>query len=546
MDHSTKKSIKAFYDHFWESYKEELGTSLKVDLAVSLSKNASVILDAGCGKGSLVRLLASIFPEKYTVGIDISAKACKIVHRNVQNSNTEFIVADLAYLPLRNCSFDLTIFSEVIEHIFVQERKAVIRELRRLVKPSGRLLLTTPHCLHPIILLRKILNRISRGKIQLSDQPYDYPLSPRSLITLLRKTGWEIQSLYLDKYTTGTRIKIRLPRFSIFAIQISIVAYPKVFACALDMFDEYPKVVAIVLTWNSKKDIIECLRSLKRLKYPNYEIIVVDNASTDGTPKALKSNFSDITLIRNKQNLGFGGGFNVGINEAIRRKADYVACLNSDIILDEHFLMELVKAGELNEKIGGLCPIAYYYDQPNRINGAGGTVRIIHSKVFGCGKLDKGQYSKVEETGMLCGPALVLKMKALLNVGFLDTDYFYGPEDMDIALRLMRCGYKIIFVPGAKLWHKGRGATGGKITPLTVYFSIRNHLLFAKKHAGKLELVIFRMYFWLFFLPFTLLRFLIFGKKNHIDAAIKGVLKCVNPQLHLQDNYMVRKLLGCQ
>ena len=290
------------------------------------------------------------------------------------------------------------------------------------------------------------------------------------------------------------------------------------------MFDNFPKIVAIVLTWNSKRDIVECLRSLKHLAYPNYEVIIVDNASTDGTPEILKNHFSDLTLIRNKINLGFGGGFNVGIKEAIKRKADYVVCLNSDIILGEHCFSELVKVGEMGRKVGGLCPIAYYYDRPKRVNGAGGKIGIIHSKVFDSGKLDKGQYSKPKETGMLCGPALVLKVEALLDIGFLDTDYFYGPEDMDIALRLIKHGYKIIFVPLAKLWHKGRGATGGAITPLTIYFSVRNYLLFAKKHASHLERKVFLIYFWLFFLPFTLLRFFILGKEKHIDATLKGVV----------------------
>jgi len=309
------------------------------------------------------------------------------------------------------------------------------------------------------------------------------------------------------------------------------------------MLTTYPKVVVIVLTWNSENDIIECLVSLRLLKYPNYEIIVVDNASTDRTPNIVKDNFPDVTLIINKKNLGFGGGFNVGIKEAIRRKADYIVCLNSDIVVDEHFLLELVKVGELSENVGGLCPIAYYYDQPNRINGAGGIVRIIHSKVFGCGEIDRGQYNKTKETRMLCGPALVLKRKALLDIGFFDTEYFYGPEDMDMALRLIKKGYKIMFVPHAKLWHKRRGATGGRITPLNMYFHVRNFLLFANKHASnKLELFISVLYFWLFDFPLTLLRALIFGGKHYVDAVIKGIIWHINPKILPSDEEMVKLL----
>jgi len=296
----------------------------------------------------------------------------------------------------------------------------------------------------------------------------------------------------------------------------------------------------IVLTWNSENHITECLASLRLLRYPNYEIIVVDNASKDRTPNIVKDSFPDVTLIINKKNLGFGGGFNVGIKEAINKKADYIVCLNSDVVVDEHFLLELVKVGELSEKVGGLCPIAYYYNQPNRINGAGGTVRIIHPKVFGCGEIDKGQYGKTKETRMLCGPALVLKRKALLDIGFFDTEYFYGPEDMDIALRLLKNGYRILFVSRAKLWHKGYGATGGKITSVNVYFSVRNMLLFAKKHANKIEWILFLTYFSLFYFPFLLFRFLIFRQKEKIKFSIKGIIKYLNPQLLPQDDVVVK------
>ena len=298
----------------------------------------------------------------------------------------------------------------------------------------------------------------------------------------------------------------------------------------------------IVLTWNSENDITECLASLRLLEYPNYEIIVVDNVSADRTPNIVKNSFPDVTLIINKKNLGFGGGFNVGIKEAIKKKADYIVCLNSDVVVDKHFLLELIKVGELSEKVGGLCPIAYYYDQPNRINGAGGIVRIIRPKVFGCGEIDKGQYGEIKETRMLCGPALVLKREVFLDIGFFDTEYFYGPEDMDIALRLLKNGYKILFVPRAKLWHKRRGATGGKITPLNIYFHVRNFLLFVKKHAGKLELFFSILYFLFFDFPITLLRAPILGNKDYMDAAIKGIIWHLNAKILPSDEEMVKLL----
>ena len=304
-----------------------------------------------------------------------------------------------------------------------------------------------------------------------------------------------------------------------------------------------PKVIIIVLNWNGKKDTFECLQSLKHLDYPNYEIIVVDNASTDGSQKFLKENFPEITLIENEQNIGFGGGLNVGIKEAKKRGADYVLCLNNDVIVDRNFLIESVKVGELSDKIGGLCPMEYYYSEPDRINCAGGIVRLVGGKVYGHGELDRGQFNKIKETWLLCGPAMMLKLKALSDVGLFDTSYFYGPEDKDMTLRLIKKGYKIMFVPHAKLWHKRRGATGGKITPLNIYFHVRNSLLFVKKHAGnKLELFLSTLYFFLFDFPLILLKALIFRNKAFIDAAIKGIIWHINAKILPSDEEMVRLL----
>lgn len=302
----------------------------------------------------------------------------------------------------------------------------------------------------------------------------------------------------------------------------------------------YPKIAMIVLNWNGKNDTCECLESLRQLNYPNYEIIVVDNGSTDGSQKFLRENFPEVILIENERNFGFGGGFNVGIKKALKRKAEYIVCLNNDVIVDKNFLIELVKVGELSPEIGGLYPMAYYYDQPNRINGAGGVNRFINGKVFGCGELDNGQYNKVRENMLLCGPAIVLKEKTLLDVGFFDVSYFYGPEDLDIALRAIRAGYKLIFVPNAKLWHKTRGATGGRVTPLTSYFSIRNRILFVKKHANALEFALFISYFLLLYFPFTLFRWFLLGKRRHTDAALKGVLWHINKRILPADEEMVK------
>ena len=290
----------------------------------------------------------------------------------------------------------------------------------------------------------------------------------------------------------------------------------------------WPKVIAIVLNWNGKDNTFECLKSLKSVEYPNYEIIVVDNASTDGSQKFLREKFPDITIIENKRNLGFGGGFNVGIREAIKRNADYVLCLSNDVVLDKKILTELVKIGELSDSIGVLCAMEYAYDEPDRIICAGGTIGkigLVGGRMFGYGEKDIGQFNEVRETGMLSGPAMMLKVNALLDIGFFDTSYFYGPEDKDMALRLMKKRYKIIFVPTAKFWHKRRGSVGGKFTPLSVFFEVRNSLLYVRKNLmnlNKFEQFLSFLYLGLIDFPIILFKCFLSSKK------IRTLYECCN------------------
>lgn len=253
---------------------------------------------------------------------------------------------------------------------------------------------------------------------------------------------------------------------------------------------KYPKVGIIVLNWNGTQDTLECLASLKKIDYSNFEIIVVDNASTDGSQEHFKNFFPEVTLIENLQNLGFTGGFNAGIQKAIERAADYVLCLNNDTVVDRDILKELVTVGEQIHNIGGLCPKEYDYFSPKKIVYAGGKIGLIRSKNYRYGEVDQGQCEKVMKTEMLCGAAMMLKTRALLNIGLLDSDYFFDWEDKDLAIRLMKSGFNIMYVPAAKFWHKRRGSTNGKITPLNVYFSCRNYLLFARKHYKQHEIAV--------------------------------------------------------
>jgi GT2 family glycosyltransferase len=243
-----------------------------------------------------------------------------------------------------------------------------------------------------------------------------------------------------------------------------------------------PRVAIAIINWNDRENSSECLTSLRKIEYPNYEILLVDNGSTDGSRQYLGEQFPEAILLTNAENLGFTGGFNVAIKRALEDGAEYVLCLNNDTVLDRNFLTELTTAGERESAIGALCPLEYDYFRPTEIVYAGGRIGLVKGRNRGIGQIDHGQFASTVDTGMLCGAAMMIKSRALMNTGLFDPEFFFSWEDKDMAVRLTKNGYRIVFVPSARFWHKRRGATNRAVAPITVYFNLRNGLLFARKH----------------------------------------------------------------
>lgn len=228
----------------------------------------------------------------------------------------------------------------------------------------------------------------------------------------------------------------------------------------------YPLVYIVVLTWNGKTDTIECLNSLKKIDYPNYKILVVDNASEDGTSEIVRSEFPEIELIINKENLRFAGGNNVGIYYSLQRKSDYILLLNNDTIVDRSFLSQLIESAETNPKIGIVGPKIYFYSEPKRIWYAGGKIEwwkgwISH---VGIREIDNGKYETVRETDFITGCCMLIKREVVESIGKLDERYYIYGEDVDYCIRAKAVGYNILFQPKAIIWHKLSVSTGGHLS----------------------------------------------------------------------------------
>ena len=247
----------------------------------------------------------------------------------------------------------------------------------------------------------------------------------------------------------------------------------------------HPKVSIVILNWNGLDDTTECLESLKKVDYPNYEVIVVDNGSRGNDAQVLREKFSDyIQLIENDKNYGLGKAFNIGIKYALENnQPDYVLIMNNDMIVDANFLGELVEAAESNEKIGLAGPKIYYYDHNGRkdvIWSAGGSIRRWSVKItrqIGEDDEDLPCYQAVTNVDWITGAALLIKKQLAEVAGLLDPWYLFNYLDIEYCLRAGRHGFKVVYVPTARVWHKvGVSARKARITyadPSSYYHLIK-------------------------------------------------------------------------
>jgi GT2 family glycosyltransferase len=226
----------------------------------------------------------------------------------------------------------------------------------------------------------------------------------------------------------------------------------------------YPKVSIIILNWNGLTDTIECLESLKKITYPNSEVVIVDNASRGNDVQVLQEKFGDyVHLIQNDRNYGFPEGCNIGMRYALTKGADYLLLLNNDTVVDPEFLTEMVKVAEADPSIGITGSKIYYYYEPNRIQAAGGKINWWLGYIDTYGREDDtGQYDTIAERDYLYGTSFLIKKDVIEKISFMDPFFFFGVEEYDYCTRASRAGFKVVYVPGSKVWHKA-GASSAKL-----------------------------------------------------------------------------------
>jgi GT2 family glycosyltransferase len=291
-----------------------------------------------------------------------------------------------------------------------------------------------------------------------------------------------------------------------------------------------PKVFIIILNWNGWKDTIECLKSLKKIGYPNYQIVLVDNGSTDESVFQLKNFCSEdnegLIFLENQNNLGFAGGNNVGIKRALENQADYVLLLNNDTTVEPDFLTQLVKAAESDKKIGILGPKINFYDHKDRIWFLGGKINRLLNKGTHLyyDQIDSAENlpNKSFEVDYFTGCALLIKKEVIKKIGLMWDGYFLYYEDTDWNLKAKKNGWKIIIAPKAKIYHKvSRSTKPGSSS--YVYYHTRNGLYLAKRNGSFLiRFCVYLNSFWI--LIKQIIKFIFIPEKRiWAKAVMKGI-----------------------
>lgn len=284
-----------------------------------------------------------------------------------------------------------------------------------------------------------------------------------------------------------------------------------------------PLVSVIVVNWNGRNVLGDCLHSLSQQTLADLEIILVDNGSTDDSVAYAESQFSNLLkILRSPTNLGFAGGNNLGIRAA---QGKYIALLNNDARADSHWLEELMKAAEEDPRAGMWASKIYLQGLPRVIDNVG---HLIYPDGLNRGRgrleVDKGQYDQKEEILFPSGCAALYRAEMLEEIGLFDEDFFAYGDDTDIGLRGRLAGWKCLYVPAAVVYHR-YSQSSGAYSPLKAFYVERNRLWIAIKYFPSSMLLKSPIYtFW---------RFLLQGYGALTGRGAAGKFSCKYSNFHL-------------
>ena len=245
-------------------------------------------------------------------------------------------------------------------------------------------------------------------------------------------------------------------------------------------------VAIVILNWNGKDYLKKFLPSVINTAYPQFEIIVADNNSTDDSLKFMLENFPQIKTIKHNENLGFAKGYNETLKDI---NADYFVLLNSDVEVTPGWLTPVIYYMENNRNVGACQPKILSFENKNRFEYAGAAGGWIdkygypfcRGRVFDFCEKDEGQYNDTTEIFWASGAALFIRPNVFFEMNGFDPYFFAHQEEIDLCWRIQLGGYKIVVVPESVVYHVG-GGTLAQGNPLKTFYNFRNNLIMLAKN----------------------------------------------------------------
>lgn len=255
----------------------------------------------------------------------------------------------------------------------------------------------------------------------------------------------------------------------------------------LNGINTVPLIAVVIVNYDGYQLTRDCLYSLKNVKYQNYAIIIVDNASVDGSVAMLKEEFPNVHYVESRFNAGFTGGNNLGIKKAHELAAEYVFMLNNDTVVSENVLEELVSFSVNNPDIGIVGPLTYFYEAMDTISFGGGNINRNTGMYY---NLNKGKkLIDLQDTVIYCsfleGAAMFMRTDLAMKVEGFSNVYFLTSEESELCVRVADQGFKLAVITSCSVWHKISQTLKGGST-LRDYYVFRNKLLFVKRNAKKM------------------------------------------------------------
>lgn len=291
-------------------------------------------------------------------------------------------------------------------------------------------------------------------------------------------------------------------------------------------------VGVVILNHNGRTLTEICVRSLLASAYSPIAIFVVDNASTDGSVEYLRSQFPQITILENPENLGVTGGRNCGFRAVCQQGMDYVLSLDNDVHIDPQAIEKLVRVANSNPQIGILGPKTYHDNGSGLLQCVGGSIAYTENVTIerGANKRDRGQYDQIEDVDYFPGCTFMARREVMERLNFLDESFYgYGHEDTDFCTRAALLGYRIVYVPTAVMWHGG-SSTIGSYSPRKKYLEAVNSIYYVRKYGNTSQKLKYFVYAVLGLVPAYLIQSR-YGNQQAVLAKARGLWDGLNKPL---------------